>query len=192
MAFAFLEWTASFDDLRETDMKMRIAVPLLAAAVLATAAAEAATGFTTERLTMRAGPGRDYPVIQTVSRNTRVTVHGCIQRYDWCDVSRGRARGWVDGDSLTVPYQGRRVRVMEFGPRIQLPMLTFNFDTYWDSNYRRASFYRDRDSWRERWRGWNNMRDQDRDGVPNRFDRDRDGDGRPNNRDNAPNNPNRR
>ena len=37
--------------------------------------------------------------------------------------------------------------------------------------------------------GWRN--DQDRDGIPNQFDRDRDGDGVPNRYDDAPRNPNR-
>jgi hypothetical protein len=36
------------------------------------------------------------------------------------------------------------------------------------------------------------MRDSDRDGVPNRYDRDRDGDGVPNRYDRRPNNPGRR
>lgn len=184
-------------------MKLRFIVPVLAAAMAISAVAEAATGYTTERLNVRAGPGRDYPTIDTVRRDTKVTVHGCLRRYDWCDVSKGRMRGWVDGDSLVIPYRGRRVGMIEYGPRIQMPIISFNFDSYWDNNYRRASFYRERASWRERWQNW--ARDQDRDGVPNRFDRDRDGDGVRNNvdrdrdgdgvrnnRDDAPNNPNRR
>jgi len=172
-------------------MKMKLALPLLAATLFASAVAEAAVGYTTSRETMRAGPGRDYPAIDTIGRQTRITVHGCIDRFDWCDVSRGRTRGWIDGSSLVIPYQGRRVRVMEYGPRLQLPTLTFSFDTYWDSHYRRAGFYRDRDSWRDRSRNWTGRRDQDRDGIPNAFDRDRDGDGVRNNVDNRPNIPNR-
>lgn len=42
-----------------------------------------------------------------------------------------------------------------------------------------------------RFRGRQDGRDRDRDGVPNRRDRDRDGDGVPNRRDSAPNNPRR-
>jgi len=184
-------------------MKIRFALPLLAATVIASAAAEAATGYTTERLNLRAGPGREYPTIDAISRNTKVRVYGCLARYHWCDVSRGRMRGWVDGDALVIPYRGRRVALIEYGPRVRdLPIIRFSFDSYWDNHYRRAAFYRDRDSWRERWRGWS--RDQDRDGIPNRFDRDRDGDGIRNNRDrdrdgdgvrnnrdSAPNNPRR-
>jgi len=186
-------------------MKARFLIPVLAAAIfLPVAAASAATGYTTDNLTMRAGPGGEYPRIDRLPRGAKVNVHGCIDRFDWCDVTfRGR-RGWVDGDEITVPYRGRRVAIMEYGPRISVPVISFSFDTYWDSHYRRASFYRDRDNWRERWRGWSRV-DQDRDGIPNRFDRDRDGDGVRNNRDrdrdgdgvrnnrdDAPNNPNRR
>jgi len=92
---------------------------------------------------------------------------------------------------------------------------TFSFDTgavafaysdgYWDRNHqwhswrnaREAREYRARHGHnykavrhtRERNRGWRG--DQDRDGVPNRYDRDRDGDGVSNRRDDAPNNPRR-
>lgn len=79
-------------------------------------------------------------------------------------------------------------------------------DGYWDKNRRwhkwrnarEAREYRnryahnyynhrhDRDRRNMGWRG-----DQDRDGVPNRFDRDRDGDGTPNRFDDRPSNPRR-
>ncbi|MHB1205277.1 MAG: hypothetical protein ACYCZX_06900 [Rhodospirillaceae bacterium] len=75
-------------------------------------------------------------------------------------------------------------------------------DGYWDRyhnwhNWRSAReareyrrIYRDRyyDSYHHRLRnmGW---RDEDRDGVPNRYDRDRDGDGVPNRYDRRPDNP---
>jgi len=53
---------------------------------------------------------------------------------------------------------------------------------------RDGRWYLERGGWhRERYA----MRDRDRDGVPNRFDRDRDNDGVPNRFDAAPNNPRR-
>ncbi len=163
--------------------RARTMAPIAALAIAAPAIAHAATGFTDGRTVMYAGPGDDYPRVETLRNNTPVRIHGCIARYDWCDVSVGRMHGWVEGDDLKMRYRGRPVTVEGYGPRMSLPTLTFRFDSYWDNNYRRSGFYRDRNNWRER-----AMRDQDRDGVPNRIDRDRDGDGTPNRRDRAPNN----
>jgi hypothetical protein len=79
-------------------------------------------------------------------------------------------------------------------------------DGYWDQNrqwhgwsndrerneYRRhhGQNYKHMKHSRYKGQGW--RRDQDHDGIPNRFDNDRDGDGRSNRHDDAPNNPNRR
>jgi len=158
--------------------------PILAASLAFPTLVQAAPGFTDTRVQLRAGPSMDFPRVATLTRNTRVNIHGCIARYRWCDVSVRGIRGWIPGDDLRFRYQGRPVRVIEYGPRIALPTLTFRFDSYWDDNYRRSSFYRDRNQWRDRYH-----RDHDRDGVPNRFDRDRDGDGVRNRHDRAPNNP---
>lgn len=185
-------------------MKTILARASLAASVAALtmalpAEAQAAPGYTESRVALRAGPGYDYPRVSNLGRNTRVNIHGCIRRFDWCDVSVRGVRGWMPADELYYRYQGRPVRVVEYGPRIALPTLVFSFDSYWNDNYRGSGFYRDRNRYRQVW-----SRDQDRDGVPNRFDRDRDGDGVRNNRDRdrdgdgvrnrndrAPNNPRR-
>ena len=164
--------------------RARYDAPALALAMAIPAAAQAAPGYTDSRVALRAGPGGEYPRIVTLDRNTRVNIVGCIRRYDWCEVSMRGVRGWVPADELMFRYRGRPVRVMEYGPRMSLPTLTFSFDTYWDNNYRGSNFYRDRDRYRQVW-----SRDQDRDGIPNRFDRDRDGDGVRNNRDPQPNSP---
>jgi hypothetical protein len=40
------------------------------------------------------------------------------------------ARGWVQGDDLAYLYQERRVRIVEYGPRIGLPIIAFS--VYWN------------------------------------------------------------
>lgn len=164
-------------------MKSYFMIPALAAAMLVPVVAHAERAYTTSNLSMRAGPGRDYPRIARLPSNVRVNLLGCLNRYDWCDVTYRGARGWVNGDALAIRYDDRRVRVFEYGPHIRLPIITFSFDSYWDNHYNRRPFYNDRDVWRDRWRGWGGGRDQDRDGVPNRADRDQDGDGIRNSRD---------
>ena len=66
-------------------------------------------------------------------------------------------------------------------------------DGYYDRGHRWHNWRdaRERNWYRANYRhSYRGMRhDQDRDGIPNRFDRDRDGDGVPNRYDNRPNNP---
>ncbi len=149
-------------------MKKSLLAAIFGAAALLPLAAQAEVAFTDGRATLHAGPGREFPRIDRLRSNVRVNLYGCIDGFSWCDVSIGRERGWVDGDSLFVPYQGRRVRVMEYGSRINVPMVRFNWG-YWDNYYRGRGFYRDRDHWRRQdfARRWS---DADGDGVPNRFD----------------------
>ena len=164
-------------------MKKFFLATVLGAALMVPAAANAAVAYLTNPTSLRAGPGRDFPRLDRLPPNARVELYGCVDRFDWCDVRFGRVRGWIDGDNLYVPWQGRRVRVMEYGPRLSLPVISFRFDNYWNDHYRGRPFYRERDRFRA-------FADRDRDGIPNRVDRDRDGDGVPNRFDRNPNNPN--
>ncbi|MBL8628545.1 MAG: SH3 domain-containing protein [Rhodospirillaceae bacterium] len=167
----------------ERAMNFKFLTPLTTIAALAFAptTAHAVTGFTDDSTSLRAGPGRDYPRIARLPRNVRLEVHGCLRRYDWCDVSFRGARGWIDADDVKVAFRNSRGYIREYGTSFDVPLITFSFDWYWDKHYRGQRFYRDRASWRERSRGW--YRDQDGDGVPNRYDRDQDGDGIRNSRD---------
>ena len=151
-------------------MKKMLLASLFGAALMVPLAAKAEFAFTARGTALRAGPGNDYPRLDRIPANVRVYLHGCIDRYEWCDVTVGRERGWIDGDRLVYPYEGRRMSIIEIGPRARLPILGFHFDNYWDENYangRRHSFYRDRDRWRPQDFA---RRDSDRDGTPNRFD----------------------
>ena len=100
--------------------------------------------MTTEPTNLRAGPALDFPVVDSIPDDARVTVHGCVRAYRWCDISWRDARGWVSGDELAYFYQQRYVPVVEYGPRIGLPIVVFSFDTYWDRYYRGRPFYGER------------------------------------------------
>src|SRR5512145_2843671 len=85
--------------------------------------ASALSAVTTESTSLRAGPAFDFPVVDRIPSDVRVNVHGCVRGYRWCDVSWRDARGWVPGEELAYLYEGRRVRVVEYGPRIGLPVI---------------------------------------------------------------------
>ena len=119
--------------------------------------ASALPAVTTEPTNLRAGPAFDFPVVDAIPGEVTVTVHGCVRAYRWCDVSWRDARGWVPGNELAYLESGRRVTIVEYGPRIRLPVVAFAFDTYWDRYYRSRSWYGERSRWRSVWR------DRDRD-----------------------------
>jgi uncharacterized protein YraI len=127
----------------------------IAAALLGTVAvpalAAAQNAVTSVDLNMRAGPATSFPVVAVIPEDAPVTVHGCIAGYGWCDTSFQGARGWVNGDYLRYFYRERYVPVVEYGPRIGLPIISFSVDSYWDRYYRTRPWYRERARWREVW-----------------------------------------
>jgi uncharacterized protein YraI len=169
--------------------------------MLAPAIAQAAEGYSTANVNMRAGPSTRYPAVAVIPAGSSVEIRGCLSDVNWCDVEFYGGRGWVSGQYLQALYQQRRVYV---GPQyyrpLGIPMIRFSVDNYWDRYYRNRDFYRERDRWsrgpdyyyrdrdnrdrdrdrdnRDRDRNWRE-RDRDRDWR----DRDRDRDGRDRDRD---------
>jgi uncharacterized protein YraI len=45
------------------------------------------------------------------------------------------------------PYQNNRVVIVEYGPRLHLPVIAFSLPGYWDSHYRGRPWYRERNQW---------------------------------------------
>ncbi|MBX9758470.1 MAG: SH3 domain-containing protein [Beijerinckiaceae bacterium] len=140
----------------------RIAAPLAAMFFAAPVAAIAQNAIVTDDSALRAGPGFQYPRVAYVPDDARVSIHGCLRGYSWCDVSWRGDRGWIDATNLSYAWNNRYVVVEEWGPRIGLPVIGFSVEDYW------TRYYRDRPWWNQRqtWfgRDW-------RDGGRDRFDR---------------------
>jgi uncharacterized protein YraI len=117
---------------------------LLCAASLS---AQAQDGYVTVNLNMRAAPDSDYPLITTIPAGSAISVLGCIDDYQWCDVTAYGERGWVSGDYIEYSYQNRRVPLYGYGAQIGIPIISFIIGDYWGSHYNHRSFYRDRDRW---------------------------------------------
>jgi uncharacterized protein YraI len=117
---------------------------LIAAIPLAVAAQEA---FTMRDVDVFAGPSSEYPPVATLPPGTPVTLAGCLSDWSWCDVSFGNDRGWVYAGDLGYPYQNNRVVILDYGPRLALPLVTFSLDSYWGAHYRARPFFRERAQW---------------------------------------------
>ena len=116
------------------------------------AAASALTAVTTVPVPLRAGPAGDFPIVDQIPGGVNVSVNGCVRAYRWCDVSWRDAHGWVQGDDLAYLESGRRVSIIEYGPRVSLPIIAFSVDSYWDRHYRSRPFYGQRAHFRTVWR----------------------------------------
>ena len=126
-------------------------VAVVAGLVVAPNLASALSAITTESTNLRAGPAFDFPVVDRIPSDVRVNVNGCVRGYRWCDVSWRDARGWMQGDELAYLDQGRRVAIVEYGPRIGFPIIAYSVDTYWDRYYRGRPWYGERARWRSVW-----------------------------------------
>jgi uncharacterized protein YraI len=117
--------------------------------LLAPAIAQAAEGFATANVNMRAGPSTAYPAITVIPAGESIEIYGCLADVPWCDVEFYDGRGWVHGRYIQALYQQRRVYVgPQYYRRLGIPVVVFSFGSYWDRHYRDRDFYRDRDRWR--------------------------------------------
>jgi uncharacterized protein YraI len=124
---------------------------VLASLVLAVPAlAQAADGFVTGNLNLRAGPDIRYPVIATLSTGTSVSIQGCTDGWEWCDVITMGTRGWAAGSFIQYRYQNQPVMVQAYGARIGIPIVSFVIGSYWNNYYRDRPFYRQRNYWYQR------------------------------------------
>ncbi|MGR3417574.1 DUF1236 domain-containing protein [Paracoccus sp. (in: a-proteobacteria)] len=74
-----------------------------AAAIALAGAAQAQTMATAGTdLNVRSGPGVQNEVIGSIKSGAEVTVSGCIESANWCEVVAGDLSGWSYGDYLTV------------------------------------------------------------------------------------------
>jgi uncharacterized protein YraI len=122
-----------------------------AALIGAPGVASAQRAFVLDPVDILAGPGNGYPVVARLAPGVRVNVQGCLSDYSWCDVTFGGNRGWVYAGELGYPSQSGRVPIVEYGPRLGLPVITFSLGSYWDHYYRNRPWYHERGDWERRW-----------------------------------------
>jgi uncharacterized protein YraI len=133
-------------------MKRLCGSVLLALAVSAVSMSVAAqpAAFTVRDVDVFAGPSSEYPPIGTLAPNTEVRIAGCLSDWSWCDVIFPQDRGWVYAADLAYPYHNERVVILDNGPRLGLPVVTFSLETYWAAHYRTHQFYAQRQQWQSR------------------------------------------
>jgi uncharacterized protein YraI len=135
--------TAKEDSMKH--MYRRIVFALFVATLPLAAVAQQV--FTLRDVDVFAGPSSEYPPIAELPPGTSVQLAGCLSDWSWCDVLFANDRGWVYAGDLGYPYQGDRVVIIEYGPRLRLPVVTFSLQTYWSAHYSARPWFRERDVW---------------------------------------------
>jgi uncharacterized protein YraI len=144
---------------RRSAIGVAVAIVAWVVAMLLPVPAQAArpNGYPVTNVNLRAGPGTDYPVIVTVPGRAPIAILGCLADYTWCDVVFQNARGWMRSIYLQGFYQGYYYGLRDYAPRLGYPVVAFDINAYWNSNYRKRPFYADRARWgAPRGEGWTN------------------------------------
>src|SRR5579872_2702801 len=131
---------------------MKLKAILIAACLLAPTAALAAPGIVTVSAGLRAGPGRDFPLVDRIPGGARVNVHGCLRGYAWCDVSWSDDRGWVSSQYLEYLYRDSYVYLPDYVDDIDVPIVPFVLSSYWSSYYAGRPWYHRQAYWNNYWR----------------------------------------
>ncbi len=122
----------------------------IALALGAPAFAFANDAFVVADISLQSGPDQEYPPIGDLPAGTEVDVQGCIEGFSWCDVVVGGDRGWIPGSYVEEEYDSHPVFLIDYGPRIGVPVVSFSIGTYWDAHYHNRPFYAQRGEWTQR------------------------------------------
>jgi len=125
----------------------------LVAALLTAASASLASaspGVVRAAVSMRAGPGSGFPVVDRIPAGARVEIVGCIEGGAWCDVSVRGERGWVAARALTYLFGERYVYLPDYVAEV--PVTPFVLSTYWSFYYVGRPWYHRHAFWNRYWR----------------------------------------
>jgi uncharacterized protein YraI len=111
----------------KTWLKCLLAASALAAAVFPAQAQMTAT--TASDITVRSGPGQEYPEVGIATRGSPAVLDGCISGSKWCRIDVNGMRGWVFADYLTVEHEGTPVVVEEYRSQYDVPVVTYESTT---------------------------------------------------------------
>lgn len=107
-------------------------------------AAAAVSAIVTTDLNIRTGPGVNYQDFGTIPAGGHVTVYGCANGYNWCDVGWSGTRGWVSSNFLAYRQGGYDGSIGSIGISIGVPVIGFDPYVYHDRYYTRSPWYNER------------------------------------------------
>jgi uncharacterized protein YraI len=100
--------------------------------VSGSALAEMAATATTE-LNIRSGPGPHHEVVGVIPADAEVTLLGCLDAANWCQIEHDGTEGWAYGVYLTAEEaaeeaEPERFTVIERRTEMEVPVVTYTED----------------------------------------------------------------
>ncbi len=120
------ETGATADVTAETEATLPTAEVTANADTAATGAGTMASAAT--ELNLRAAPGGDAEIIGVIPADGEVTVEGCLDTSNWCQVTLDGTTGWAYGDYLTVQQAEAPEPVILYQNRAELEVETVTYD----------------------------------------------------------------
>lgn len=108
-----------------TIIKRTLAGSAIALAVAAPAMAQAADATAATDLNVRSGPGAWYESVGVIPAGEMATIEGCLDGYEWCEVSYDGTEGWSYAPYLTV-QAGDNVATIDTQPeQVEIKTVTY-------------------------------------------------------------------
>lgn len=107
------------------DKKLKLMIAGGAFALLAGYANAAMVATTASDISVRSGPGEDYPEVGLATRGSEAALDGCMEGSSWCRIEVNGVRGWANADYLNVMYEGAPVVLRERRSQIDVPVVTY-------------------------------------------------------------------
>ncbi|UXS02110.1 DUF1236 domain-containing protein [Agrobacterium tumefaciens] len=107
------------------DKKLKLLIAGSAFALMAGYANAAMVATTASDISVRSGPGEDYPELGLATRGSNAVLDGCIESSAWCRIEVNGMRGWAHADYLNVMYEGSPVILEERRSDLNVPVVTY-------------------------------------------------------------------
>ncbi|MES5098739.1 DUF1236 domain-containing protein [Agrobacterium sp. BA1120] len=105
--------------------KLKLMIAGGALTLLAGYANAAMVATTASDISVRSGPGEDYPEVGLATRGSDAVLDGCLDGSAWCRIEVNGLRGWANADYLNVMYEGSPVILHERRADINVPVVTY-------------------------------------------------------------------
>ncbi len=128
-------------------MKRLMSSAIAALLLGATSSAFAYDGFATGNVNLRAGRTSSIRSLRRSPPAPPLSIQGCTDAWEWCDVVFEDARGWVAGNYIQYEYNDQPVLLPSYGAVIGVPIVSFVIADYWGHYYRNRPFWAEHEHW---------------------------------------------